>query len=159
MKKSAYLIPLSLALLTACGGDGATEIDVKDSDSGETTSIRAATDDDEGIAPPENLPAFAPIYPGAKVESTISNTGTEGQGMVMFSVKAKASDIIAFYKEKGEAAALTTTTEANTNGSRMLLMAPSDNENAVGLHLTVMPRDDGSELQQVSLIYASANTP
>lgn len=159
MKHALYVIPLSLALLTACGGDGAAEFDVKDSDSGETTTIRAATDEDEGIAPPENLPAFAPIYPDAKIESTLSNTGTEGQGMVMFSVKAKASDIITFYKEKGEAAALKVKAEGNTNGSRMLLMAPADNNNGVAMHLTVMPRDDGSELQQVSLIYASTVTP
>lgn len=154
MKSPIWLLPI--AFLTACG-DNAAQISTTDPESGETTTIRAATSEEEGIAPPDNLPAFAPIYPNAKIESTIK-TGKDNQGMVTFSVNAKAGDIIAFYKEKGEAAGLTTITEGNASGSRMLMMAPADNPNDMAMQLTVFPRDDDGVVQQASLIYAGKAT-
>ena len=159
MKHAVYAIPFALALLTACGGDGTAEIDVKNPDGGETTTIRAATDEDEGIAPPENLPAHAAIYPDAKIESTISNAGKEGTGMVSFSVEAKPADIIAFYKKAGESNGLKTVTEANMNWSRMLMMSPTGDSQTAGLQVTVAPSGDDPARQTVALIYTSIVTP
>lgn len=159
MKHACFIVPFSLVLLTACGGDGAAEIDVKNPDSGETTTIRAATDEDEGIAAPENLPAHAAIYPDAKIESTINNLGQDGAGMVTFSVVAKQADIINFYKEKGTANGLKTVTEANMGESRMLLMSPNGDGQKTGLQVTVAQSGDDPARQTVALIYTSNVTP
>ncbi len=69
-----------------------------------------------------NMPDFAPLYPGAKVTSSISGDnsrdGTTG-AMVMFTVTAAPSNVIAFYKQKADAAGLPQTMSADVNNTVM----------------------------------------
>jgi hypothetical protein len=109
--------------VTISGNDGNVTIAgnnehmvVKSADGNATVDINA-----NGIAR-ANMPDFAPLYPGAKVTSSISGDnsrdGTTG-AMVMFTVAAAPADVIAFYKQKADAAGLPQTMSADVNNTVM----------------------------------------
>ncbi|MGD0142308.1 MAG: hypothetical protein ABSC92_04045 [Rhizomicrobium sp.] len=96
------------------------------------------------------MPAFAPLYPGAKVTSSIvgsNNNGTKG-AQVSFTVAASPSDVIAFYKKNIDAAGLPQTLNA-TEGDSMMLVAGKDKKSVA---VTVTKQDNGS---QVLVIWGS----
>jgi hypothetical protein len=68
------------------------------------------------------MPDFAPLYPGAKVTSSVvganSKDGQQG-AMVIFSVAASPTDVVAFYKQKATAAGLPQTMSADINNTQM----------------------------------------
>src|SRR5580693_1658195 len=60
------------------------------------------------------MPDFAPLFPGAKVTSSMAAhnpNGTSG-AQVVFTVGAAPSDVIAFYKQKAGAASLVQSVDA-----------------------------------------------
>jgi hypothetical protein len=69
------------------------------------------------------MPSFAPLYPGATIESSIAGLTSEDKkadgGAVTYSVKATPQEIVAFYKEKAKAAGLTPKMETNMGSSAM----------------------------------------
>lgn len=154
MTKVSFLIVAGsfCASLSACGGGG-TEMSVDDGKGGEThISMR---DSKAGLAAPDNLPAFAPLYPGARVDNVVFNAGQPHKGVVAYTVKAEAEDVIAFYKSKGTNAGLKAAQEMNTSSSRMLVMAKTAlGGDDIGMQVNVMPsmQDQGSVT--VSLVYS-----
>jgi hypothetical protein len=96
------------------------------------------------------MPDFAPLYPGAKVTSSVvaNNTnGTKG-AQVAFTVAATPADVIAFYKKNVDAAGLPQTMNMS-QGDTMMLMAGKDKKSVA---VTVSKQDTGS---QVVLIWGS----
>jgi hypothetical protein len=70
-----------------------------------------------------SMPDFAPLYPGAKVTSSLAganNNGTTG-AMVTFTVAASPSDVIGFYKQKASTAGLPQTASADVNNTLMFV--------------------------------------
>jgi hypothetical protein len=96
----------AVTLLSACGktpkhaaGGPAVNYTVKGAD-GATTHITAG-----GPAAAAAMPAYAPLYPGAVIESSMTGAGTGGAGgMVIFRTRARPMQVIGFYKGKAAAA-------------------------------------------------------
>ena len=93
------------------------------------------------------MPEFAPLYPGAKVTSSIvanSTDGTKG-AQVSFTVSASPADVIAFYKKNVDAAGLAQTMNMN-QGDTMMLTAGKDKK---ALTVTVGKQDGGSQVMVI----------
>jgi hypothetical protein len=96
---------------------------------------------------PVDMPAFAPLYPGAKVMSSVvasNNNGTRG-AQVMFSVNASPTDVVAFYKQKVDAAGLPQTMNVQQGDSSMLVASKDKKSVAI----TVTKSDSGSQVQVI----------
>jgi hypothetical protein len=150
MSMKHVIILTGALLLAACGGgdnkeQGITRT-VEDGD-GNSATIRYGGGDD-GIAPPDNLPAFAPIYPGAMIQSAVTGNEGEAKGMVSFLTSAKMADVVAFYREKGKAAGLSVKGEVAMGEGRMLALG---GEGDKGMQITVAPSDEGRVM--VSVVY------
>jgi hypothetical protein len=96
------------------------------------------------------MPDFAPLYPGAKVTSSVVANNTNGSkgAQVAFTVDAPPSDVIAFYKKDADAAGLPQTLNMS-QGDSMMLVAGKDKKS---LAVTVTKQDNGS---QVMVIWGS----
>jgi hypothetical protein len=143
MKARYLLLPL---LLAACGSPEAT---VTDPETGATAKV--ALPGVTGIAAPADLPAFAPLMPGATVQSAIRGGEGEARGLVSFTVKSDAAAVISFYRGKGEAAGLRQMAEAASGDGRMLAMGRESSQDAA-MQVTVTPfEEDGTVM--VALVY------
>lgn len=143
----------SLALLAACSN--ASEHTITDPESGESITLRTAEDAEAGIAPPANLPAFAPVYPGATVTASVSGNPDEAKGMVGFTTTDSADAVIAFYRDKAAAAGLAEQAEMNMGGTRILTMGATGSSEAA-LQLTVSPMEE-EDRRQITLVFAAQN--
>jgi hypothetical protein len=152
MRQRAALALALAILLTACGG-GETEHTITDSESGESVTLRTADDADTGIAPPDNLPTFAPVYPGAVVTASVTGNPGEAKGMVAFTTADSDDAVIAFYRDKEKAAGLAEEAEMNMSGTRVLSMG-SGNAGDAGLQVTVTPVE-GEDRRMVQVVYAA----
>jgi hypothetical protein len=100
----AVLAAAVVAALSACGPrtaadrtarSGAVTYDVKDAH-GRPARLAVTG---AGVEP--STPAFAPLYPGARVEQTINGASGSGSGgMVIFRTSAKPEEVVAFYRKK-----------------------------------------------------------
>lgn len=144
MRNAILLLPLLLA--AACGGG--IEKQVRDPDTGETTTVRAGS----GIKAPDNLPAYAPIYRGATIETSV--TSGPGKGLISFSVTEDPQTIIDFYRKRGTDAGLTVVTEGAVSGARMLAMG-IDGTSDAAMQVTVTSDDTQAGLARVSLVYVA----
>ncbi|WP_326524334.1 hypothetical protein [Sphingomonas sp.] len=108
------------------------------------------------VAAPRNLPPFAPVYPGAKVTSTVLNAPEPDKGMMVLSVpNADGASIVGFYKKRGEAAGLKLGMETAAGAARIIAMNESgetSGDGARGLQVTVAPGD--GDVSTVTVIYA-----
>lgn len=143
----------SIVLLGACSN--ADEHIVTDPDSGESVTLRTAEDAEAGIAPPANLPAFAPVYPGATVTASMTGNADEPKGMVSFTTTDSADAVIAFYRDKAKSAGLAEQAEMNMGGTRVLAMGASGSSEA-GVQVTVSPME-GEDKRQITLVYVAQN--
>ena len=139
------------ALLVACSD--ASEHTITDGESAESVTLRTADDSHAGIAPPDNLPAFAPVYPGAVVTASVTGNSGEAKGMVAFTTADSDEAVIAFYRDKAKASGMAEEAEVNMNGTRVLSMG-SGNAGDAGLQVTVSPVD-GEDRRMVQLVYAA----
>jgi uncharacterized lipoprotein YajG len=144
------IILAAIALLAACSK--ADEHTITDPESGESVTLRTAKDADAGIAPPPNLPAFAPIYPGATITATVSGNADEAKGMVSLVTTDSAEAVLTFYRDKAAAAGLAEQAEMNMNGTRILTIGGAQGGNAA-LQITVSPLEDENK-RQITLVYA-----
>jgi len=144
------IISLGAALaLCACGprtemGPGGTV--TVHGDNGQAVTI--------GKQLPANMPAYAPLYAGASVVSTMgSSTG----GVVVYNVQATPDSIVDFYKKAATGAQLIAQLDSSSmNGSnsahRVLMFGQSGSKRS--LSVTVEPQSNG--LTKVGLIYGAS---
>lgn len=93
-----------------------------------------------------NMPDYAPLYPGAKVSSSVSSNGNNSSGaMVTFSVSAAPADVVAFYKQKAHAAGFSDTMNTATDNS-MAFIATKDKKT---LEVVASKSSDGTQAQVI----------
>ena len=144
MRYAIIALPLVLA---ACGGGG-VEKQVRDPETGEMATVRAGS----GIKAPDNLPAYAPIYSGATIETAVTNGADAGKGLISYSVTEDPEAIIAFYRKHGTDAGLKVMTEGAVSGARMLAMGAEGGSDAA-MQVTVTTDEEEAGLARVSLVY------
>lgn len=89
-------------------------------------------------------PAFAVLYPGARVDGapTLAD-GVDGPGGIMaFTVDATPDQVVAFYKQRAEAAGLTSVMGMN-QGDAHAYGAAGSGEGAAALQVVASPTEDG----------------
>jgi len=152
--KRLMILSTAALLLAGCGGkntDEGQKVTVADGEGGSAT-VRFGGEDN-GIAAPENLPAFAPVYPGALIQSAVTGNEGEANGMVSFLSDAKQADVLAFYKDKGKAAGMSVKAEVAMGAGRMLAMGSEGGGegDSPAMQITTTPGDDGKVM--VAVVY------
>lgn len=95
------------------------------------------------------MPAFAPLYPGARTENTvanISNAKSDG-GTVVYKVAATPDAVVKFYKEKAAASGFKTEMDADMGAAKMF--AASDEASGKGLQVIASAADGGTSVQVI----------
>lgn len=171
---SRVLVPVALGglLLAACSGEQTRTVTVPDgaggtaavktTEKGDTTEVVISGADGKSTATittgatgagPANLPAFAPVYPGAKIETSMQGSGPEGSGGVLVMTTPDAPDkVAAFYDAQISAAGLGDVTRLTTNDMRMI--GGSAGEKGPSANVTITPNPGGGT--QINLIYVPA---
>ncbi|HTQ15310.1 MAG TPA: hypothetical protein VMH86_15675 [Rhizomicrobium sp.] len=143
-------------VLAACGPKpGQTvKIDGKDAHvtvSGDNGTVTVKSDDGKqtvqwnaGGMGSAQMPDFAPLYPGAKVEGSVAANSSEG-GLVAFEASAKPEEVIAFYRQKSTAAGLQQKLNMTMEGG-LTYMASRDNDKKA-IQVVATRTGDGSHVQ------------
>lgn len=144
-----------LTLMSACGSES-SERTLHDRETGETVTVASGP----GVAAPRNLPAYAPLYPGAVIETSVNGVsgaddGGRRGGMVGFRTTDDPQRVAAFYRARLDASGLTERGDANMNGTIMLTAGSAD-EAGHGVQINISPSPDGPG-SVVSMIYSSGN--
>lgn len=123
--------------LAGCG-ERETRIPVNAAN-GENVTLRTGN----AIAAPTNLPEFAPLYPGARIESVLEGNGSTNQngGMVAFRTDDAPDKVAAFYKARLDASGLAERSSANLGGS-MILAANAPEDVDRGVQISIAPITD-----------------
>ena len=75
----------------------------------------------------QRLPDFAPVYPGAQVEGSVTSP-TEGGGTFGFETADAPEKVIAFYKDKAASAGLAEKLNMNANGALTYMASAGDDK-------------------------------
>ncbi len=109
---------------------------------------------------PKNLPAFIPLYPGAKYMGSFaaasSKSGEGGPvagGMVTFSTSDASAKVLAFYKDAFTRAGMKEQAGGDMGGMAMLSFTKGDNEQE-GAQVMASPGTTGGT--QVQVMYSAA---
>jgi len=94
-------------------------------------------------------PDFAPLYPGAKVESSVAGIGNDKAdgGTLVYKVAAKPDAVVAFYKQKAAAEGFKTEMDANMGAANMF--AAGDEASGKALQVIASAADGGSSVQVI----------
>ncbi|MBI1407825.1 MAG: hypothetical protein GC145_17055 [Caulobacter sp.] len=142
---------LVAATLAGCG-PSPKERTIRNPETGEKATVTTG----QGIAAPRNMPAYAPLYPGAVVESSVdgvsaSADGGQRGGMVSFRTSAAPAKVADFYRGRFDASSLKDRSETNISGS-IILGAASAGGGGEGVQVSIVPAEDGGG-SVVTLIY------
>jgi len=127
--------------LAGCG-ERETRIPV-DGGNGENVTLRSGN----LVKPPANLPDFAPLYPGARIESVLEGNGSAGRkgGMVAFRTSDSADKVAAYYRARLNASGLPERNDINLNGALILAAsAAEDVDRGVQISIAPIPDSPGS---------------
>lgn len=136
------ILQLSCLIALTCGlvGCGERETRVHSNPvTGENVTLRTG----DAIAAPAGMPDFAPLYPGARIESVVEGDGGAGQrgGMVAFRTDAATDRVAAFYRSRLDGSGLTNREEVNLNGTLILAARAGDDADR-GLQVSIAPMAD-----------------
>ena len=89
-------------------------------------------------------PAFAPLYPGARIDGApLTANGAAGPGgLVTFTTDASPDEVVAFYRQRAEAAGLKSVTGMN-QGEARAYGAAGDTADGPSLQVVAAPSPDG----------------
>lgn len=104
---------------TAAAASDAASVEVSETTASAPTAATAAAAGTAAPAAPD-APAFAVLYPAATLDApaVISNSPTGPGGLATYSTEAAPDAVIAFHRERAEAAGLTSTMEMNQGEAR-----------------------------------------
>jgi hypothetical protein len=130
------LVALTCALASC--GERETRVHANP-ETGENVTLRTGS----AIAAPANMPDFAPLYPGGRIESVLEGNGSVGNrgGMVAFRTNDAVDRVAAFYRARLDGSGLTERNNANLNGS-LILTASAANDADRGVQITIAPTAD-----------------
>lgn len=153
MRTHSIALALSILGLIAACDSGTEQRSIRNAETGESITVRSGT----GAAAPRNMPAYAPIYPGAVIESSmdgVSSSAEGGQsgGMVAFRTSDSPQKVASFYRARLDSSGLTERNDANLNGT-MLLTAASSDDTDHGVQISISPSEQGNG-SVVSVIYS-----
>jgi len=99
----------------------------------------------------DGAPAFAVLYPGAQLEGQpLAGGGEAGPGgLVTFTTTASPDDVVAFYRERAEAAGLRSVTGMN-QGEARAYGAAGDKANGPSLQVVAAPTEGATTSVQLS---------
>lgn len=145
----------ALVMVSACGSEKA-ERTFHDPESGDTVTVANGPN----LTAPRNLPAYAPLYPGAVIETSVdgvsgADAGARRGGMIGFRTGDTPQTVAAFYRARLDASGLTERGDANMNGTIMLTAGSAD-QSGHGVQITIAPAPEGPG-SAVSVIYSSGN--
>lgn len=92
-------------------GDGSASYVAKSAD-GQTTVAMGT-----GAAASAKTPAYAPVFPGSTIETSVNASGPNEGGMVMFKTNASAASVIDFYKKAAASAGMANVLDMTTADS------------------------------------------
>jgi len=99
-----------------------------------------------GTGASAKMPSDLPLYPGASITASFSGQGKDGAGgMVAFHTKAAPADVIAFYKQRAEAAGMAQTAMMDMGGTQTYVAASEKQNRSVSVSAT--KASDGSDAQ------------
>lgn len=96
---------------------------------------------------PANMPEFASLYPGARVQASLTGDQSRGPGGggVNFMTTASPADVIAFYRKKAKAAGME---ESMNNASAASAMLVAENtQDKTGLHVVAINEGGQTNVQ------------
>ena len=99
----------------------------------------------------DGAPAFAAVYPGAQIDSpaTLASGPTGPGGLVTFTTEATPETVIAFYRQRAEAAGLSPVMAMN-QGEARAYGAAARKENGATLQVVASPGEGGLTSVQLS---------
>ncbi|HEX2593446.1 MAG TPA: hypothetical protein VHL34_18230 [Rhizomicrobium sp.] len=103
-------------------GDGSASYVAKSADGKTTVSMGT------GAQANTKTPAYAPLFPGATVETSVNAGGENAGGMVMFKTNATAASVIDFYKKSTAASGMSNVLDM-TSGDSMSYSAKDEKTN------------------------------
>jgi hypothetical protein len=129
--------------ITSNGTSNGEHVTMKGADGKSTVEINAG-----GMGANVKLPDFVPLYPGAKVQSSVTGTGNGGSGgTYVFDTSAAPADVVAFYKAKSTAAGFAETLNiANGQGITFVASAASGKKS---IQVVAVKGDNGSHVQVI----------
>ena len=94
-------------------------------------------------------PAFAPLFPGAKVESSVAGIGNDKAdgGTLVYKVAARPEAVIAFYRQKAAAEGFETQMDSNMGAAHMF--AAGDETSGKALQVIASDADGGTSVQVI----------
>jgi hypothetical protein len=126
----------ALLVLGACGGGGEKTMTTEDGDKvtvrtdGDNQAVNITSEGKDGTTGtfaagdsarwPADAPAYAPAYPGAKVEGGFSGTTSEGAtAMTSFSTADAPDKVVEFYKARAAEAGLADVSTMDMGGQKL----------------------------------------
>ena len=154
MRTTITALAIAALFLTAGCGDR-QEQTIRDPATGDAVTIQSG----DRLRAPSNLPAHAPIYPGAAIENVMEGTssgegGASSGGMVVMRSDADVETVARFYRERFDASGLTERSETRISGALSLRAASGDNAGD-SVQVTVAPADDQAG-SIISMAYSRA---
>jgi hypothetical protein len=110
-------------------------------------AIVSSSDGKDGLAAPKDLPAFAPVYPGAVIKTQISDVvggGDKGKGLLLVMQTADpVAKVAAFYDAKAKEAGVTPGMFVNDADSAVRIIGSADGK-AEGALIAISKSDEGA---------------
>ena len=170
MSKTRFLLAVATAtlLLSACGRSDEAESptpaeppvaetpEVPESPAkpaaplgpGQTLTADGATASVGPAAAKVVTPAYAPLYPGAVVAtSVVGESGVGPGGFVTYRTEAPPKQVAAFYRDRMQKVGKPVTMDADVGGGVQMLTAGDTGEGKGGIQVIASPSGKGSEVQ------------
>lgn len=158
MKRMLWAAAISAAIvMTGCGENGADDVQAVDATPAEGASEAAAAAGPAAATAPAtagapasaDAPEFAVVYPGGEPKGPATSAqGPSGPGGILeFTTDASPDEVVAFYRERAEAAGLKSINAMNRGDARGY--AAGDTRNRF-LNVVATPVDDSPTDVQLS---------
>lgn len=151
MRRAILFTVLSLSVLSlaGCGRDDAPKVktgtDANGAQSVTVTDNKGTEVTIAGAGGSANMPAFAPPFPGASVESSV--TTPQKGGMVAFKTSSSPQDVIDFYKKSAADAGMKD--NMNMTSGDAINYSASSQTPAHSLTVTASKSEDGTQVQVI----------
>lgn len=90
-------------------------------------------------------PAYAPLYPGAVVESEVAASGPNAGATITFHTAGKPADVIAFYRRTAQSAGLESTFSSQSGEDQLFSAGRQGTDE--GVQVIATPADSGASVQ------------